>query len=75
MKIEAKKIKEWCDENLSPVAWQRVVVKVSPEFRGTGLNLKNLSDPDDSVLLDDAQYSTLKQAIEETYSTQLEIRV
>jgi len=75
MKIEAKKIKEWCDEKLSPVAWQRIVVKVSPEFRGTGLNLKNLTDPDNSVLLDDAQYNVIKQAIEATYSTQLEITV
>lgn len=75
MKIEAKKIKEWCDQNLSPVAWQRIVVKVSPEFRGSGLNLKNLTDPDDSILLDDAQYSIIKQAIEATYNMQVEIKV
>ena len=75
MKIEAKKIKEWCDQNLSPVAWQRIVVKVSPDFRGSGLNLKNLTDPDDSVLLDDAQYSIIKQAIESTYNMQVEIKV
>ena len=75
MKIEAKKIKDWCDQHLSPVAWQRIVVKLSPEFRGSGLNLKVLTDPDDSVLLDDSQYSIIKDAIESTYSQQVEIKV
>lgn len=75
MKIEANKIKKWCDENLSTVAWQRIVVKVSPEFRGTGLNIKNLTDPSDSILLDDEQYEIIKRTIESTYDISLEIRV
>jgi hypothetical protein len=75
MKIEALKIKEWCDANLSPVAWQRIVVKVSPEFRGSGLNLKNLTDPDASTLLNDQQYGVIKKAIEETYSVEMLIQV
>ncbi|MEQ8548950.1 MAG: hypothetical protein RIC03_13625 [Cyclobacteriaceae bacterium] len=75
MKIEALKIKAWCDSNLSPVAWQRIVVKVSAEFRGTGLNIKNLTSPDPSILLDDNQYKIFKNAIEETYDVALEIVV
>ena len=75
MTIEAKKVKEWCDANLSVVAWQRIVVKVSPQFRGTGLNLKNLTAPDASVVLNDEQYDIIKKAIEDTYEAQIEIRV
>lgn len=75
MKIEAKKIKKWCDDNLSVVAWQRIIVKVSPEFRGSGLNIKNLMNPDDTILLDDNQYGIIKNAIEETYSVGIEIKV
>lgn len=73
MKIRAKKIKEWCDQELSPVAWQRIVVQVSPEFRGSGMNLMTLTNPDDSVVLDDAQYGTIRKAIQATYSMQMEI--
>ena len=69
--MEASKIKAWCDTNISPVAWQRIVVKVSPDFRGTGLNIKNLTNPDLSVVLSDQQFGIIKKAIEETYSTEL----
>ncbi|NQZ75975.1 MAG: hypothetical protein HRT61_07670 [Ekhidna sp.] len=75
MKIEANKVKKWCDEALSPVAWQRIVVKVSPELRGTGLNIKNLTDPSDSILLDDGQYDIIKKAIEEVYDVPVEVKV
>lgn len=75
MKIEANKIKKWCDGNLSPVAWQRIVVKVSPDLRGTGLNIKNLTDPSDSILLEDDHYEIIRDAIESIYNVSLEIRV
>ena len=75
MKIEALKIKAWCDSNLSAVAWQRVIVKVSPEFRGSGLKLSNLLNPDQTVLFDDAQYGVIKKAVEETYDVSMSIMV
>ena len=74
MKIEALKIKNWCDSKLSEVAWQRIVVKVSPEFRGSGLTIKTLSNPDNSVVLSDQQYGIIKKAIEETYSIELSVQ-
>jgi len=75
MKIEATKIKAWCDTNLSTVAWQRIIVKVSPQFRGTGLSLAKLLNPDSSVLLDDEQYRVIKSAVEETYNVSMSIMV
>ncbi|MEM9339659.1 MAG: hypothetical protein AAGA66_13070 [Bacteroidota bacterium] len=75
MKIEATKIKEWCDANLSPVAWQRIIVKVSPQFRGTGLKLADLLNPTDAVLLDDIGYKIIKTAVEETYDVSMSIMV
>lgn len=75
MKIEAIKIKEWCDKNLTTVAWQRIVVKVSPQFRGTGLTLTKLLNPDASIVLDDQQYRSIKEAIEETYQVSVAIMV
>ncbi|MEM8893402.1 MAG: hypothetical protein AAGC88_02420 [Bacteroidota bacterium] len=75
MKIEALKIKGWCDTNLSAVAWQRIIVKVSPEFRGSGLKLSSLLNPDATVLLDDAQYGIIKKAVEETYEVSMAITV
>ncbi|MEL7148697.1 MAG: hypothetical protein AAFO69_20150 [Bacteroidota bacterium] len=75
MKLEAIKIKEWCDTNLTVVAWQRIIVKVSPQFRGTGLTLTKLLNPDSSILLDDQQYRIIKSAIEETYDVNVSIMV
>lgn len=75
MKIEAIKVKKWCDEKLSPVAWQRIAVKVSPQFRGSGVKLSSLLNPDSSILLDDQQYSVIKQAIEDTYQVSISIMV
>ncbi len=75
MKIEAYKVKEWCDKNLSPVAWQRIVVKVSPEFRGSGLTIKDLTNPEKSIQLDDAQYEVIKNAIQVTYEVEMFIQV
>lgn len=75
MKIEAIKIKEWCDSNLSPVAWQRIIVKVSPQFRGSGLKLSDLLNPTEAVLLDDNGYKIIKTAVEETYETTMSIMV
>lgn len=74
MQIEALKINKWCDANLSEVAWQRIVVKVSPEFRGSGLNIKNLSNPDGTIQLTDQQYGIIKKAIEETYAMELTVQ-
>lgn len=75
MKIEAKKVKLWCDTNLSPVAWQRIIVKVSPEFRGSGLKLSELINPGDIVLFDDQQYAVIKSAVEQTYNINMSILV
>lgn len=75
MKIEATKIKAWCDSNLSPVAWQRIIVKVSPQFRGTGLKLSDLLNPTEAVLLDDKGYQIIKTAVEETYNVSMSIMV
>ena len=75
MKIEAIKIKEWCDANLSPVAWQRIAVKVSPEFRGSGIKLGDLLNPTEAVLLDDNGYKVIKTAVEETYDVSMTIMV
>lgn len=75
MKIEAIKVKKWCDENLSPVAWQRLAVKVSPQFRGSGIKLTELLKPDETILLDDTQYAIFKEAIEDTYQVSISIMV
>ncbi|MEL6557632.1 MAG: hypothetical protein AAFQ94_05565 [Bacteroidota bacterium] len=75
MKIEAIKLKAWCDSNLSSVAWQRIIVKVSPQFRGSGLKLTSLLNPDDTILFDDEQYKVIKKAVEETYNISMTIMV
>ena len=75
MKIEAKKIKLWCDQNLSPVAWKRIMVKVSPHFRGSGIKLSALLEPDETILFNDQQYALIKKTVEDTYNVGMAITV
>lgn len=71
MDIEAIRLKKWCDDNLTPVAWQRIVVQVSPNFRGSGISLKDLTDPSENLTLNKQQVEIIKKAIEATYSKEI----
>ncbi|MCU0437105.1 MAG: hypothetical protein MUC49_04270 [Raineya sp.] len=71
MKIIA--IKKWCDENITPLAWQRIVMKNLDAFKTTGLSVSELSNPTEAMEMNDILADLVKQTIKDVY--QIEIPV
>ena len=44
--------KNWCNENISPQAWSRIVLRCIPEIREKGLDWNVLDNPSDKLELD-----------------------
>jgi hypothetical protein len=72
MKVSAKKIQEWSNQELSPVAWQRIVVKALPQLREEGLELSDLMNPTNLVLSEKA-FEVLASAVEALYQVELPV--
>jgi hypothetical protein len=66
-------IKKWCDENITPLAWQRIVMKNFDAFKNTGLGITELSNPTENMEIDATLVDLVKQTIKEVY--QMEIPV
>ncbi|MDX1904719.1 MAG: hypothetical protein SFU27_11220 [Thermonemataceae bacterium] len=71
MKISVAKIQTWCNDNVSPVAWQRVVLKVLPELKGQSYELSDLLNPSQDLSLDDSSLELFGKAIFELYQTEM----
>ncbi len=65
--MQALIIKQWCDENITPVAWQRVTMKIFGHFREKGLSLTDLENPNASLILASDSVALIKQIISEMY--------
>jgi hypothetical protein len=71
----ALSIKKWCDENISPVAWQRVVMKNLDLFRTKSLGLADLETPANTINLDNELVEAVKKTIQELYKMELPVAV
>jgi len=64
-------IKKWCDENITPLAWQRVVMKNLDALKSTGLSLNELNNPPENVEISNKLVELIKQTIKDTYQMQV----
>ncbi len=64
--------KNWCDKNISPQAWSRIVLKSLPEIRNNGLDLKDLDSPKDNLELDSQITQMLNKALADLYQMKIE---
>jgi len=64
-------IKKWCDENITPLAWQRVVMKNLDALKSTGLSLNELNNPSENVEISNELVELIKQTIKDTYQMQV----
>ncbi|KOY87833.1 hypothetical protein AD998_18345 [bacterium 336/3] len=71
----ALSIKKWCDENISPVAWQRVVMKNLDLFRTKSLGLADLETPANTINLENELVEAVKKTIQELYKMELPVAV
>ena len=65
--MQALIIKQWCEENITPVAWQRITMKIFAHFREKGLSLTDLENPNASIVLASDSVALIKQTIYEMY--------
>jgi hypothetical protein len=75
MKCNASLLKSWCDENITPMAWQRIVMKALPKLREKGLSLGNVENPDANLVLDEELSEVIKVILQELYQTDIPAKV
>ena len=68
MKIKILILKTWCNKTITPLAWQRVVIKGLPEFRTKGHELSSLEEPGANDFFGDAEYAVFTRILGELYS-------
>ena len=73
--VKAINFKNWCTENISPQAWNRIVLRTLPALRANGMELNVMENPDDSVMLTEATLQILNQALEELYQLRIETEI
>ncbi len=67
--MKLTEVKNWCNDNISAIAWQRITIKALPFFRDKGFTYKDLESPDDDFLVDANIGSIIAEIVEEYYST------
>ena len=71
MKMNLVALKNWCTETITPLAWQRIVIKVLPELRDGGYGLSQLENPTDDMFFKEKEISVVKSAINDLYSLEI----
>lgn len=72
MKVSALALKNWCTESITPLAWQRIVIKCLNELRDhTGYNLAQLEEPDQNMKLEDKAYTIVNAALGDLYDLEI----
>lgn len=73
--VKAINFKNWCTENISPQAWNRIVLRTLPELRTHGLDLNVMENPAETLVLDDKVTAILRQALDALYQLKVESEV
>lgn len=75
MNVKAIDFKKWCVDNISPLAWSRLVLNVLPELRQLGHNLSDIENPTDQLILGDKELEALAKAMQGLYQMELPTEV
>ena len=65
--VPAYQMKNWCDKNLSPVAWARILLRNLPYFTKKGFALADLQNPSSGLILNPETFKLLKDSIKSVY--------
>ena len=71
--MQALIIKEWCDENITPVAWQRVTMKILSHLREQGFKLADLEKPSADLLLAPETVALIRETISQMYQIEVDV--
>ena len=66
-KIKVVIVKSWCDQNISPLAWTRLVVRNVMALEDSGISLDDAKDPSPKLMMSKRMYALLLQSLGEIY--------
>ena len=66
--MKVGEIKTWLGKELSPLAWQRVLMRLLPSFREEGLFFHTITDDD---VLSEKLLRMINKTLKEVYQTSL----
>lgn len=68
MGVSSSIVKKWCDENITPLAWQRIVMKNLDAFKQRGLSMTELEK---EITLDEELLGIVKDTIKNMYQIEI----
>ncbi|PIB34954.1 hypothetical protein BFP72_05885 [Reichenbachiella sp. 5M10] len=68
MKIKVLTLKNWCNNNITPLAWQRIIIKILPELRNKGFELDELEEPASDRLFQEEEFKLFAEALNTIYN-------
>ncbi|MCS6794747.1 MAG: hypothetical protein RMJ97_01360 [Raineya sp.] len=71
MKVSALKLKIWSEEVISPLAWQRIILKALPALKEMGYELNALMNPSETLVFSEKSFEIIDLAVRELYQTEI----
>ena len=70
--MKAARIKNWCLENITPQSWSRIVLRILPELRSRGYELKDVENPSEDLELPDDLVQIIENTIDDLYQLKID---
>lgn len=67
MSIKIVTLQAWCNKNITPLAWQRIVLKALPLLRDNGFELEELENPDPNRAFNEDELKVIEETLESVY--------
>ncbi|SMD37732.1 hypothetical protein SAMN04488029_3433 [Reichenbachiella faecimaris] len=67
MKIKVLTLKNWCNKSITPLAWQRIIIKILPEMRDRGFELNALEDPAPDLTFGEEEFQLFTNSLDTVY--------
>ncbi|MGL1886347.1 MAG: hypothetical protein OCD76_07520 [Reichenbachiella sp.] len=68
MKIKVVTLQAWCNKNITPLAWQRIIIKILPQLREKGFELDELENPAPDRIFEDGEFKMFAEALTTIYN-------
>jgi len=69
--IKVINCKKWCEENITPMAWPRVVLRLVPELREKGYTIKDLENPTGDLTVDEETFKLFNSVLKTIYEVEM----
>lgn len=72
MAVKAVSFKNWCEENITPQAWPRILLRCLNQIKEEGYTLKDFQEPSDTIEISENLIEEFNKAMQELYEMQVE---